>query len=304
MVVGGGLFGDLPAAKNDSSKATNSAADDSKKTTTASNAATTTGATATNDAAPAGKKPAALPSLLIPTQQQKKKKTVMAFLPAALKRKRPPQPGTKVVAASASAPPPVSAPLKSQADCSETKPNAKEVTQKTEISSTVGVIDIHGQQQQQRSVETETPLSPKQQTAESATAKRTDQLDAVPFSHMEAPRPVASIPEKDLYDPAVPNDLLQYWERARAARERQRLQQERADQLRQQEALRQAAKREREALASQGQYEALAQRHFQAGRGRGVSNVPAWMLKQQQRDPGEPKAADDNGDPAPKRFKN
>ena len=93
------------------------------------------------------------------------------------------------------------------------------------------------------------------------------------------------IPAADLYDPALPNDLLQYWERRRVAATRQRLQHEQAERLQQQETLRQAAARERQELLAQGQYDVLKEQLQQPrGRGRGVSNVPAWMLKQQQAD--------------------
>lgn len=98
------------------------------------------------------------------------------------------------------------------------------------------------------------------------------------------------IPPEDLYDPALPNDLLQYWQRCRAERERQRLQKEQAEKWRQQQALQRAAQQERQALLQQGQYHILAQQLQQQqpsaaavavaagrGRGRGVSNVPAWM---------------------------
>ena len=87
---------------------------------------------------------------------------------------------------------------------------------------------------------------------------------------------------EDLYDPELPNDLLQYWERAKAARERVRLEREQAARARQQEELSRAAWQERQALLQAGQYAVLVEKMPPRGRGRGVSNVPAWMLKQQQ----------------------
>ena len=103
----------------------------------------------------------------------------------------------------------------------------------------------------------------------------------------------------DLYDPSVPNDLLHYWERARAARERQRLQRQHAERLQQQEALRHAAAQERQALAQAGQYHVLLAQQIQKttarGRGRGVSNVPASMLKQQQQQQQQQQAAGGHG---------
>ena len=82
----------------------------------------------------------------------------------------------------------------------------------------------------------------------------------------------------DPYDPMVPNDLLQYWERKQFEKERIQLENERQQALEQQERLREHLQKEREELARAGNVEQLAQRSM--GRGRGISNLPAWMLEQ------------------------
>jgi hypothetical protein len=88
---------------------------------------------------------------------------------------------------------------------------------------------------------------------------------------------------EDPYDPAVPNDVWQYWDFQAAARERQKLEAEHIKGLAQQEALRRQAAREREALLHSNDTSALAAHHARAsGRGRGISNLPAWLRSQQQ----------------------
>ena len=90
--------------------------------------------------------------------------------------------------------------------------------------------------------------------------------------------------KEDPYDPMVPNDLLQYWERKQAAIERERLIQERQVKLREQEVLRQRLAEERKQLASEGNINRLVEHRLQTtmGRGRGVSNLPAWVIEQQR----------------------
>jgi hypothetical protein len=91
---------------------------------------------------------------------------------------------------------------------------------------------------------------------------------------------------EDLYDPAIPNDLLQYRERQAAIRHRQRLQAQQAQALADQEALRQQAIATRQALIQAGQLDVVVAQENAAlasrGRGRGISNLPAWMIKKQQ----------------------
>ena len=82
----------------------------------------------------------------------------------------------------------------------------------------------------------------------------------------------------DPYDPMVPNDLLEYWERKAVAAERERLEREKLEQLQQQDALRRQLDMERRALEQEGNADKLAEHVRQRGRGRGVSNLPAWLV--------------------------
>jgi hypothetical protein len=92
----------------------------------------------------------------------------------------------------------------------------------------------------------------------------------------------------DPYDPYVPNDLLQYWERQSLAKERATLERETRNALEKQRQLRQQLEREREELHRKGNYENFVQEQQQPGRGRGrgrgVSNLPAWLVEKQRRE--------------------
>ncbi|KAL7576286.1 hypothetical protein ACA910_018110 [Epithemia clementina (nom. ined.)] len=88
---------------------------------------------------------------------------------------------------------------------------------------------------------------------------------------------------EDPYDPMVPNDLLQYWQRKNFEKERINLEKERQQALQQQELLREHLRKEREELARAGDLEKLAQRSMGRGRGRGISNLPAWMVEKEKR---------------------
>ena len=94
--------------------------------------------------------------------------------------------------------------------------------------------------------------------------------------------------KSDPYDPLFPNDLLQYWERKSFEKDRIRLEQERQQALEDQERLREQLKKEREELARSGNLQELQQREQRRpmGRGRGVSNIPAWLIEKQKHDAG------------------
>ena len=85
----------------------------------------------------------------------------------------------------------------------------------------------------------------------------------------------------DPYDPMVPNDLLQYWEHKALAAEREALERQRVEQLQQQQDLRRQLDLERQREIDQQGFTVERPR----GRGRGVSNLPAWMMAQQKQVP-------------------
>jgi hypothetical protein len=103
--------------------------------------------------------------------------------------------------------------------------------------------------------------------------------------------------EKDPYDPMFPNDLLLYWESKAFEKERKRLEMEHRESVKQQERLRQQLEKERQDLANSGNMARLAQheqdveqqqrerqRVMSGGRGRGLSNLPAWLVEKQRQE--------------------
>jgi len=99
---------------------------------------------------------------------------------------------------------------------------------------------------------------------------------------------------QDPYDPYVPNDLLQYWERKKLERERQEQEREIQETLQRQEALRRRLEEERQEVLSLLptskeptallQLETLGGMGRGRGRGRGVSNLPAWLVEKQRQE--------------------
>jgi hypothetical protein len=95
----------------------------------------------------------------------------------------------------------------------------------------------------------------------------------------------------DPYDPYVPNDLLQYWDRKALAEERLALQQQTQEALERQQAIRRKLEKERQELEQKGEYDKLAlqQQKGQGGMGRGrgrgaLSNLPAWLVEKQRKE--------------------
>jgi hypothetical protein len=93
--------------------------------------------------------------------------------------------------------------------------------------------------------------------------------------------------EEDPYDPMIPNDLLLYWERKVIAAEQERLAMEREETIRDQEILRQLLEQERTELRKEGDVNKIVehrlQRNMGLGGGRGgVSNLPAWLVEKQK----------------------
>lgn len=95
--------------------------------------------------------------------------------------------------------------------------------------------------------------------------------------------------KENLYDPFVPNDLLQYWERKAVVAERERLEQEQREKLELQTRLREQLEAERRSLAEKGDLKRMAEHQMAGmgrgrGRGRGLSNLPAWLVEKQKKE--------------------
>lgn len=94
----------------------------------------------------------------------------------------------------------------------------------------------------------------------------------------------------DPYDPLVPNDLLQFWERQAAILEREEIEREARATMEQQIEICAQLERERQEIEGKvnkiGQIVEHRQRNAMPprGRGRGVSNLPAWVVEKQKKE--------------------
>jgi hypothetical protein len=91
----------------------------------------------------------------------------------------------------------------------------------------------------------------------------------------------------DPYDPHVPNDLLAYRERKTIEQGRLALEREARETLERQQRLRQQLEEERQRVQESGRASEIIEHHakmslISRGRGRGVSNLPAWLLQKQK----------------------
>jgi hypothetical protein len=91
----------------------------------------------------------------------------------------------------------------------------------------------------------------------------------------------------DPYDPHVPNDLLSFRERKEMEKERQRLERDVQETLERQQHLRRQLEDERRSVQSSGRASDIIDHRTKVsllggGRGRGVNNLPAWLLQKQR----------------------
>ena len=84
----------------------------------------------------------------------------------------------------------------------------------------------------------------------------------------------------DPYDPYVPNDLLEYWETLAAKKHREKLERDTLEALEKQRVLRQQLEDDRKALLQTARVGDAPPRSM--GRGRGVSNLPAWLVEKRR----------------------
>lgn len=247
----GGLFGDLPAAKN-AKKETGSTSNADDPLTSASVGAPSSGngGPSVSSTASFDTKKVTTPSIL---QNVGKSGTSMAFIPtAALQRRK-----------SNKRPAVASAPISEAA--------VKRVT----TTRTEGTEFLE-------SVIPEPAL----QSVDSNAVNGPDPL----YGNEKEDRIRLHESVTDPYDPLVPNDLLQYWERKAIVAQREQLELQRQQTLQEQERMREELRLERERLVQQGSVEQLERgMSSRGGRGRGVSNLPAWLVEKQknQRDLGQ-----------------
>lgn len=290
----GGLFGDLPATKASSKKS----GDQQKKE---QNTETTK--------IPKVSEPSSIPKLALQAPSSAKTKNVsennlmlkaigtagtsLSFVPAAARRKKRPRPQSTPVAAA-----------------STTEANVEVATSKV-VSKTIDKVDtssIAFTSTWEPSVvmTTNTKIITKisttannnktpsmgEQKDQSSTLNNHSHQSQEQDNEKEEEEIVVEI--KDVYDPYVPNDLLQYWERQSLIRERQAMEREAKEALERQQMLRKKLEQEREELQRKGDYAKLLQpqtdplinnnQRSGGGRGRGVSNLPAWLIAQKRKE--------------------
>jgi len=94
----------------------------------------------------------------------------------------------------------------------------------------------------------------------------------------------------DIYDPLVPNDLLQYWESQAAIQERKEIENEARETMQAQMRMQQQLELEQQDFHKSGDVDKLMELEKSnamtgRGRGRGVSNLPAWLAERQRKRP-------------------
>ncbi len=301
----GGLFGDLPSAKKQ--KSTPSANDDAKTNDTKES-----DADKQSNGDGARTKSLSEPSIegnwLVPPRQASAKAnnnnnknknksqflqtvgksgTTMAFIPAAAmksKRKKPTHDNKitnnkmekdnymagKNTSASSSIQQP-----SSFAAVTTTTTTTRIAASKTDKSKAAAVVDIHG---------SGNGTIDSNQGTLAANPIPDSMFHQTTAIHIEDTAQEEKI--TDLYDPYVPNDLLEYWETLAAKKHREKLERDTREALEQQKAMRQQLEEDRKALlhkkkASESDA-AFSSRAAPMGRGRGVSNLPAWLVEKQQ----------------------
>lgn len=296
----GGLFGDLPAAKKASEEAKEkdaaAAATAMSKTAHANDddKAEAIATTTSRSAAAVVEEPKAfkLSSVL---QSLGVAGTSMAFVPSHLKRKRVPAPTTST-------------------STSSTANNVKKTTvsSNSPATATAAVTDLASWKEETQTVVKSNKNSHDQvhPTTESSSTSlllgssstsdpATTTTTTIAVESEETQRLHDSV--TDPYDPLVPNDLLQHWERRAAMQERKELEREHEAAMKSQAKIREQLEVERRHLEQSGDANKLLEHRNRMinsvgggviagvggrgrGRGRGVSNLPKWLVDQQRKE--------------------
>lgn len=306
----GGLFGDLPAAKNSkaggesdtvgssvSQDSSNKLKDDAGSSTALTGGVT--GVAITTAAKPAVTVAASSVTAFVPTAATRKRRSTTSSRPLQ-------QPASTNSKDEAARPPPssfVAKPRSISAVSSNAPGSVSLATTTTIIRSAKSTEEdpcksIHASEilpsEKKHSEKTKTTDAPALQ--ETSTNIYPQSNTVAPFlseSDQQRRLRLKKLEEDDPYDPMVPNDLLQYWEKKAVEQQRLQLQAEQQRILAQQEQMRVQLERERQELSRKGQMEQLVEHRLQHsmagstvgsghGRGRGVSNLPAWLVEKQR----------------------
>lgn len=124
--------------------------------------------------------------------------------------------------------------------------------------------------------------------------KITQQLDSVksiPNNLSESPATIIDVSTFDVpdpYDPAKPNDYLQWCEERIERKRRARIEVENRKTIEENEKQRAALEKQRAEASQQGDVDRLMALGSGRGRGRGLSNLPAWMTQKEEVDTESP----------------
>lgn len=262
----GGLFGDLPPTKEQQQQGIAGTVNE-----TQINASSTLGGNSTNAVKddPFSKQKKA-PSSVV--RQLGTSGTAVAFVPAAARRKNVKRPSTNSSSSS----------IKESHKHSNTATTSQELVSTTTLKVSAWVArppeTKQHQQDEDDALKTDHNITPEHPAAvpmEATQASKSGDDDGVdPFTTGTSAYITKHTHQSDRYDPFLPNDLLEYWER-KAAEETWRVQE--AEQARRhQEQMEQMHR-------NQEQTRQLSTAEPPRGRGRGLSNLPAWMVEQQRR---------------------
>lgn len=238
----GGLFGDLPSTKHDR-KDDDGAAKNQKETSAEK---------AEEESQPSKKqKPASIVSGV------GKSGTTMAFMPTTLRQKKRP----------------VAVPR-----AATRKATTSKVTTAQKPSE---VVSIHSNSSSVNNI-----VSSEKHGGISDNRKMTPSANVLPELEVESEEMRQlheSVRPEDAYDPHVPNDLLAYWDRKAMEKERIQLEREAKETLERQQRLREQLQKEREEVQKTGSVDQIVQHMTKSGmgrgRGRGVENLPAWLVQ-------------------------
>lgn len=286
----GGLFGDLPAAKGEKNSTDDDAPEKKDVKEEELQQANKNKSTRKD-----GNAVGSSTSSLIPPAAAKNKRmgltqslgaagTSMAFIPTAIKKRKKPN---RFAAATPKIPPPSAAPAP---EGTTNNPFAATTTIVERAQHQGAPVDIHAPHN---------PLPQSQQPHAALELKSREESSKLLIQEASNQHPGTSVLERqhplvenmrdpdwdrdeeepitDPYDPYVPNDLLQYWDQQAREKEQRQLERETQMALENQKVLRMQLEHERQALIQGSDLERLDSR----GRGRGMSNLPAWLVAKQ-----------------------
>jgi hypothetical protein len=318
----GGLFGDLPATKD--------AKESSSSSTPAAPAAAPSAATGglfgdlppqngSKEEDKSTRKKSKSVTIFIPPAGKKQKKsnpflqtvgaagTSMAFVPTALKRKRPNR--FSKLEKPVSVPPTVTAVPDTTVATSSGSTSTSIIQPTPQVNEAAAALPPKLTEPPLSFQEglgsmthtTFTPASEQPASIEIHEQQSSHTLSNTKYTSQFLPVDPPELTEiKDPYDPYVPNDLAQYWDRQALAKERHELEREAREAFERQQALRLQLEKEREESQKRGDYQAIIQKQQEQlqqqqqvlamgrgrgrGRGRRVSNLPAWLVEKQRKE--------------------